>query len=191
MAAGVGITLTASSHVVFAELDWVPGNMSQMEDRAHRIGQTETVLVQHIVLSDSLDARMARILVSKQAVIESALDKDHPERSAPVFTPKTQAATQSEGQAAIAQLADTLTPEQIAAVHTALKLLAGMDGDRAAELNGIGFNRLDTAIGHSLASQPTLTAKQAALGLKIARKYRRQLPAELLSLMGVETSAKA
>lgn len=191
MAAGVGITLTASSHVVFAELDWVPGNMSQMEDRAHRIGQTETVLVQHIVLSESLDARMARILVSKQAVIESALDKDHPERTAPVYAPKTPAATQSDSQAVIAQVAETLTPEQVVAVHTALKLLAGLDGDRAAELNGMGYNKLDTAIGHSLANQQSLTAKQAALGLKLARKYRRQLPAELLPSMGVETSAKA
>jgi SWI/SNF-related matrix-associated actin-dependent regulator 1 of chromatin subfamily A len=66
-AAGVGITLTASSHVVFGELDWVPGNVSQAEDRCHRIGQTDSVLVQHLVFDDSIDARMAEIIVQKQA----------------------------------------------------------------------------------------------------------------------------
>jgi len=73
-AAGVGLTLTASSHVVFAELDWVPGNMSQAEDRAHRIGQRESVLVHHLVFEGSLDAAVAQTLVRKQAVIEQALD---------------------------------------------------------------------------------------------------------------------
>jgi SWI/SNF-related matrix-associated actin-dependent regulator 1 of chromatin subfamily A len=76
-AAGVGITLTASSHVVFAELDWVPGNISQAEDRCHRIGQTDSVLVQHIVLDGSIDARLVEVIVEKQKVLESALNTKH------------------------------------------------------------------------------------------------------------------
>ena len=73
-AAGVGITLTAASHVIFLELDWTPGMMSQAEDRCHRIGQTESVLVQHLVLENSLDAHMAKTLVRKQGVAEKLLD---------------------------------------------------------------------------------------------------------------------
>lgn len=73
-AAGVGITLVASSTVIFGELDWVPGNVTQAEDRCHRIGQTDTVFVRHLVLEDSLDERMAQIIVEKQEVIDKALD---------------------------------------------------------------------------------------------------------------------
>jgi SWI/SNF-related matrix-associated actin-dependent regulator 1 of chromatin subfamily A len=73
-AAGAGLTLTASSHVVFAELDWVPANLSQAEDRCHRIGQIDSVLVQHIVVEDSIDARLADVLVKKQEIIAQALD---------------------------------------------------------------------------------------------------------------------
>lgn len=79
-AAGVGLTLTASNHVVFAELDWVPGNVSQAEDRCHRIGQRNSVLVQHIVLDGSVDARLAQTIVAKQAIIDQALDVVHDPR---------------------------------------------------------------------------------------------------------------
>lgn len=69
-AAGTGITLTAARTVVFAELDWVPGNVVQAEDRCHRIGQTDPVRIFHVVAKDSVDARMVRALVDKQNVIE-------------------------------------------------------------------------------------------------------------------------
>ena len=73
-AAGVGINLSAASVVVFAELDWVPGVMTQAEDRPHRIGQKSSVLVQHLVLTGSIDAFMAKILIRKQEIIDKALD---------------------------------------------------------------------------------------------------------------------
>jgi SWI/SNF-related matrix-associated actin-dependent regulator 1 of chromatin subfamily A len=181
LAAGVGITLTAASHTVFAELDWVPGNVTQAEDRLHRIGQRDMVLVEHLVLEGSLDARMATRLVEKQEVIAAALDTEREEiAAAPLAPQKERAATESITRAKIAAEAEKMTPERIAAVHQGLMILAGMDGDYARELNGAGFSKIDVEIGHSLASAAALTARQAALGARLVYKYRRQLPEALV-----------
>lgn len=73
-AAGVGITLTAASTVVFAEQDWSPGVMQQAEDRCHRIGQKSSVLSQVLVVDGSLDAKFARTLARKETVIAKTLN---------------------------------------------------------------------------------------------------------------------
>lgn len=73
-AAGTGLTLTASSTVVFVELDWVPGNVIQAEDRCHRLGQTDTVHAIHLVVKDSIDACMVQALVRKQNIIEEVVN---------------------------------------------------------------------------------------------------------------------
>ncbi len=87
-AAGTGLTLTEASTVLFAELDWVPGNVSQAEDRAHRIGQLDHVLVYHAVIEGTLDSLMVRRLIEKQEVIDSALD-DQTGTKPVQATPKT------------------------------------------------------------------------------------------------------
>jgi SWI/SNF-related matrix-associated actin-dependent regulator 1 of chromatin subfamily A len=74
-AAGIGLTLTKASTVIFVELDWVPGNLNQCEDRLHRIGQLCYVLVIHLVFEDSIDCNMAKSVMRKQVVIDRILDK--------------------------------------------------------------------------------------------------------------------
>lgn len=77
---GQGITLTAASTVVFAELDWTPANLTQCEDRAHRIGQdADSVLCQYLVADGSIDARLATYLVLKQDIIDRTIDGDRVE----------------------------------------------------------------------------------------------------------------
>ena len=68
-----GHTLTRSSHVIFVETDWVPAAILQREDRCHRIGQKDSVLVQHLVFEDSLEISMLKRVLEKIEVIEKAI----------------------------------------------------------------------------------------------------------------------
>jgi SNF2 family DNA or RNA helicase len=72
---GLGLNLQVAANVVFAELDWVPGVITQAEDRCHRIGQEKSLLVQHLVASNSMDSHMAKKIVAKQKSIQKALNR--------------------------------------------------------------------------------------------------------------------
>ena len=74
-AAGVGLTLTKSHHVIIAESDWVPGNLSQAIDRVHRIGQEKEVHVDRIVFSDSLDEWILKVENGKKKMHKLLLAK--------------------------------------------------------------------------------------------------------------------
>jgi Helicase conserved C-terminal domain len=172
-AAGVGLTLTAASTVVFAELDWTPAGMSQAEDRAHRIGQKDNVLVYHLVFDGSLDATISKRLVAKQAIIDRALD--NPTGAKPIVEAVTTIEVNEAEETEAAP--DAIPDETVELIHHGLRFLAGRDSDHARFENGIGFNGRDTAFGHKLADLPVLTQRQAAIGLKMCRFYRRQLAA--------------
>lgn len=76
-AAGVGLTLTAASHVIMAEMDPVPANMFQAEDRCHRIGQKSTVFAQYLVIEGSLDEHFLNLVFHKDQLAQRALDVEH------------------------------------------------------------------------------------------------------------------
>nr|XP_010982331.1 DNA annealing helicase and endonuclease ZRANB3 isoform X1 [Camelus dromedarius]XP_031307176.1 DNA annealing helicase and endonuclease ZRANB3 isoform X1 [Camelus dromedarius] len=73
-AAGQGLTFTAATHVVFAELYWDPGHLKQAEDRAHRIGQCSSVNIHYLIASGTLDTLMWGMLNRKTQVTGSTLN---------------------------------------------------------------------------------------------------------------------
>ena len=72
-AAGVGITLTAASHVVFVEPSWVPAELDQAADRCHRIGQKDNVTVEFLVVEGSLDEYILSKILDKKNVIDQVI----------------------------------------------------------------------------------------------------------------------
>lgn len=73
-ASGQGLTLTAASLVLFAELSYTPGEIQQAEDRAHRIGQVSSVLVQFLMAKGSVDDHIWAAVQSKLDDVGTILD---------------------------------------------------------------------------------------------------------------------
>ena len=64
-AAGAGLTLTAASNLIFAEMSWTPGDNAQAAMRVHRIGQDRPVLIRTATLRGSIDEAVNAVLARK------------------------------------------------------------------------------------------------------------------------------
>ena len=67
-AAGVGLTLTASSNVAFVEFPWTYADCCQCEDRAHRIGQKDSVTCYYFLGRRTIDEKVYRIIQEKKNI---------------------------------------------------------------------------------------------------------------------------
>ncbi len=75
-AAGVGLTLTASSNVAFVEFPWTAADCTQCEDRAHRIGQKDNVTCYYLIGEGTIDPTLYRIIKKKQSIASQIMASD-------------------------------------------------------------------------------------------------------------------
>ena len=81
IAGGVGLNLTAATHVIFQDLDWVPANHLQAEDRCYRIGQDRQVTVEYLLANGTLDTYIARLLEAKLKLVQAVEADEVPDAS--------------------------------------------------------------------------------------------------------------
>ena len=72
-AAGVGLTLTKASTVLFVEMGDTPGLHTQAEDRAHRISQENKVVVWYMIGKNTIDEKMFEVIKKKQTLLKKAV----------------------------------------------------------------------------------------------------------------------
>ena len=76
--AAAGLNLQRATCVVFGELDWSPAVHSQAEDRAHRIGQHDSILCYYLVCSRGSDQDMQDALGLKVSQFRALMGEPGP-----------------------------------------------------------------------------------------------------------------
>lgn len=72
--AGLGITLTAASTMVFYSLDYSMSNFEQAKARIHRTGQKENCTYIYLIASNTVDKKIMRALKNKVNLAKSLID---------------------------------------------------------------------------------------------------------------------
>ncbi len=72
-AGGVGLNLTAASHVIHFDRWWNPAVENQATDRAYRIGQRKNILVHKFVCRGTIEERIDALIDEKKELAESIL----------------------------------------------------------------------------------------------------------------------
>jgi SWI/SNF-related matrix-associated actin-dependent regulator 1 of chromatin subfamily A len=78
LAAGVGVTLTAASQVVFVDYSFVPADHLQAEDRPCRIGQRNAVTITYLSAVGTIDEEVEQLLALKLDHVAQAIDGADP-----------------------------------------------------------------------------------------------------------------
>lgn len=72
--AGTGITLNAASYMICINTPWTAAIQRQVEDRIHRINNTEPVFIYKLICKDTIDEHIENIIQTKQAFSDFIVD---------------------------------------------------------------------------------------------------------------------
>ena len=187
-AAGVGLTLTAAADVTFAELPWVPADVSQAEDRCHRIGQASSVNVRHYVVQESIDERLVNAIVVKQHLADLSLDiqSDDPRQTGRGAFESKKPEWADKPPPVLASEADSDLVRQ-----GLLHIQSMCDGVHVKD--GMGFSLTTSGLGRALAARSgRYTERQLAAGLRVCTIHKGQLPESITdALKDMERGLKA
>ncbi len=79
-AGGTGINLTSADMVIHFDPWWNPAVEEQAEDRAHRIGQKNTVEVIKLIAKGTIEEKIYNIQEKKKEIIDKVIDgEEHTE----------------------------------------------------------------------------------------------------------------
>lgn len=77
LAAGVGITLISSCHLVFNDIDYVPGNNFQMQDRICRLGQKRVCHIYYQMFNNTQYEKIWDIVMRKAFTIDQIIKTEN------------------------------------------------------------------------------------------------------------------
>jgi len=72
--AGLGITLTAASTLVYYSLDYSMSNFEQAKSRVHRIGQTKNISYIYLIAKSTVDSKILTALRNKADLARMLID---------------------------------------------------------------------------------------------------------------------
>jgi len=72
--AGLGITLTAASTMIFFSTDYSMSNYEQARARIHRVGQSERCVYYHLVARGTVDEKVLKVLKDKANLAKTLVD---------------------------------------------------------------------------------------------------------------------
>ncbi|MGI6183771.1 MAG: DEAD/DEAH box helicase [Candidatus Fimadaptatus sp.] len=151
-----GLNLQRATCVVFGELDWSPAVHSQAEDRAHRIGQRDSLLCYYLVSPRGSDQEMQLALGLKVSQFVGLMGDSAP-------TPEQQALLASQARDYISQLVHRLDGELLPVAQQADGAHAGA-GDAPAQPSALSPSRKRTSRKASGAAKPEPTGEPTADG---------------------------